>query len=474
MRPVSIELTLLVLVLAILGAASWLAIAWVGAGDDPERRLRVRRRACAVGLGVAAFAVYLSNTGRLVQIDTQPAPFAALSLLLHGDLSLERFRPGIDPILAVTVTSPEGHIYSAYPPGSTLACVPFLLVPVWLGVPVGIGLIDFLAKLAAAAWTAVSVSLVFAALRRAGSPGAWAASLAYAFGTTAFSTASQDVWQHGPGQAGLALALYGIARQPVTAGCAALVGAGLGWAVVCRTPNLLPALVLGGFAALYSRRSAAGLAAGALPFAVLTLWHNHATTGSAFLFTLAHAVGQGDAAWSTPFATGFLGLLVAPSRGLLIYSPFLVLAIAAAAAELPALGRYLRQVWRRQAPPPPIPLAAVSGLAALAVVLLVSPWSQWTGGWSYGYRIISEAALLLTPGFAAALPRLAARRAGRALALALVLVSIAIHALQVYFPNDAWNAKNAGQVWSPRPSDTQIGWHLRFLGARLAGAAPRK
>ncbi|HVN31683.1 MAG TPA: hypothetical protein VMT45_06820 [Thermoanaerobaculaceae bacterium] len=468
MKPIPWEITLAQVVLALLLFLLWAAVRWTAAGRDHEKRRRFRSDLTLALLGVGVFTVYLSNSKRLIQVDTQLATFAAISLIENGDLDVDEFRPLIDPLLVASVKGPDGRSYSYYPPGSTLACLPFMFVPVIAKLAPSLVLLDIVAKLTAASWTALAVMLLFSALRRYAPAGALVATLAFAFGTAAFSSASQDLWQHGPSMVGLALALLLIARDRETAGSGLLLGAAFGWTVTCRAPLLLPVLVLFLVAFLRRRRVAVWAVLGALPFALLTVWVNVLTSGSPFVFAQAKHLQPGS--FETPLFEGLAGLLFAPSRGLFVYSPFLLLALVGAAREL-------KSVVRGEGT---VPLGTIGLAAAVPLLLLVATWTEWFGGWSYGYRIICEASLLLTPAFAAFVGSRPMRLGLRGVVLVLVGFSFAVQSLQVYFPDDSWNASHVVKrglagAWNLRPSDTQIAWHLQAIGKWLrAGEQPAR
>jgi|GEM_PF-1546905 hypothetical protein len=459
-------------------AGVWLLAGLLVLGWRLARRRPLHAAAMPTGVilsAAVAATVYLVNSQRIIYLDSQPQVWAAVSLLGEGNFNLDEFRPAIDPILVQAITSPSGHIYSMYPPGSAFALVPFLVPARLAGAPLSLELLDATAKLAAALWTAASVGLLLAALTRYAPRGAWLAAFAYAFGTTAFSAAAQDLWQHGPSQAGLAAALAILALPKPSPRQEVGLGVALGWAVLCRTSNLLPALVL--FAAGSRGRWGTALraAAGAGPFALFTLAYNHATTGSPLLF--AHTVHHGGAGFGHSLAGGLLALLFEPSRGLFVYSPFLGLAAVGVVGELRGLVGRSTAPGRQAHEPPLPPLGVVGATAALLLLPLVAQWEEWHGGWSYGYRIISEVALLLSPACAAALARWRGRRVPMAVAGTLVALSVGIHSLHVFAPDNGWNAAHLRGtaylgMWNPDPRQWQIAWHLRAACQRVGDAPP--
>jgi hypothetical protein len=90
--------------------------------------------------------------------------------------------------------------------------------------------------------------------------------------------------------------------------------------------------------------------------------------------------------WQTPLLEGLAGLFVSPSRGLLIFSPFLVVSFWG-----------LVRVFRVPAYAVLRPLAT----GAILTMLLQAKWFDWWGGWAYGYRPWLDAVpflcLLLVP-----------------------------------------------------------------------------
>ncbi len=357
---------------------------------------------------------------------------------------------------------------SRYPPGSSLAALPFV-APFAVGpsperdAPLRPSRMRRLGKLVAATYTAGAVAL-FALTCVALAPAAVVpATLLFAFGTPLWSTASQGLWMHGPAVFWLTLAgwLLFARWRPRQRGDSAwaipaLAGLALGLAFVTRpTTAFAAAAAVLALAAVRDLRAAAACALGAaVPVAGLVAWN-----AVAFGAPVAGGYGEEAARWTTPLWLGAAGLLVAPSRGLLVYSPALLLVPwgvrALGRADLRRSDRALLWAW---------------SAAALASLLLYARWHMWWGGWSYGPRFLCEALPVLGWLFALACRDWGDWPAGRRrLVGGLVALSIAIHALGVFgHPND-WNGRNDDGRAMFSLTDGQIAAHARELARRVSG-----
>jgi hypothetical protein len=296
-------------------------------------------------------------------------------------------------------------------------------------------------KLAAAVLCAVSTGFVLAAALALSAPRALAAAAAllYAAGSPILSTASQALWQHGPGALALSAALWAALRARSTAreGGRALafdLAAGLacGVAVAARPTNVL--LAAGVLAATAARgpRPAAAAALAASPPVLLVLAYQAMAFGSPF------ATGYGAEArgFTAPLAEGLQGLLLSPTRGLLAYAPW---------AALGALG--LGRAARRD------PVLAGAAAGAVATVLLFARWHAWWGGWCYGPRMLVELSPVLALGVAALA---GARRSWLAPALAVTgALAVAVNGFGVFASRspaaravyDVADAREAMEAW---------------------------
>jgi hypothetical protein len=164
-----------------------------------------------------------------------------------------------------------------------------------------------------------------------------------------------------------------------------LSGALLGLTVLSEYPAAVPAAVLV-IVASWGRGAGrlARIAAGGAPFALALLVYNRLCFGGFFEMSSAHeAAGSFRSLASTGFfgigfpSVAILGRLLAdPSKGLLLFSPFLVLGLRALPAAARCLGR---------------PAAAALALVPLSMLLLFSGYPNWHGGFTVGPRYLVAA-----------------------------------------------------------------------------------
>ncbi|MGZ4438518.1 MAG: hypothetical protein ACXVYY_16305 [Oryzihumus sp.] len=308
---------------------------------------------------------------------------------------------------------PNGHVVADRMAGPVIISVPAYLLldrdPVRFSlVPGGI---------AAAIMTAGTGCLMFLALRRRlGDPTALVVTLAFALATPTWAISADGPWTHTLTQLGIAGAAYGASRNRYL-----VAGAFLGVGMLGRPHLALVALVLG-LGMVWSTRSLRPAVAVALPtsltLAVLLVW-NHWMFG-VWAVTSAGYVGHGLAAvggrppldasmagWGGHLLN-YLGFLVAPDRGLLVWTPVLLVMVPAVRRRWSVL-----PAWSRWLP-----------AGALAYTVLQLQMNAFHGGDSfYGYRIPLELVTALTPLVGFAVPALTPR--GRVTATCVVALQFA-------------------------------------------------
>lgn len=397
-------------------------------------------------LFVACVAVYASNGKTLNMGDSVPARLMPVALLLDRTPMLDRFADALHagtPQAYYVRFTPYG-LASFYPIATGVMATPVVAPAVlwleWVEKPDParwIALTRPLEKVAATVLTALAVVVFHAlCLELGAAPGlALAGALSFAFGSEAYSTSSQALWQHGPGCLAIAAALWCLARAASRAATGASVGRPLAafstlcaLAVAIRPNNVL---IVAPLALVALRRHS-----GAWPAIVLP-----ALLGAAALLAYNELVfgtvsgGYGVAAPMTfDFASAIPGLLLSPGRGLLVYFPVALVLVLLLVLEPRAFANDLAR-------------ALLAGI--VATLLLTGAWPNWWGGYSYGPRLLAETqpliVLLVVLGIGAV--EAPSRRRAFTLAVWILLpLQAAIQAVGTYGPPGkvpaaiAWNA----------------------------------
>ncbi|MBK7976872.1 MAG: hypothetical protein IPK07_27645 [Deltaproteobacteria bacterium] len=314
-------------------------------------------------------AAFVATPSRPQSFDTYGTRYLAVSLAERGDFDLDEWPEQLEIVKpAYWVHRHEGHLYNAYPPGASLFAAPLWPLFRLAGFHAKAAPVYALAKTAAAFAVALAAAVLQAALRRHGLARA-AAPVAFGFALASgnLALASQDLWQHGPAELGLAIAVWALAeRGPRDA---AWLGFGLGFAALMR-PMLLS---VAGVTALVwlarhrDRRSlvllAAGLAAPLLVGAACNLAVFGTLVGG-YSRELRGSIWQGNP------LVALAGNAVSPSRGVLVFSPWL-------AALVPGVVLAVRRA----------PGLAATLLAPVAVFfVIVGMRVEWWAGHGYGPR----------------------------------------------------------------------------------------
>ena len=283
---------------------------------------------------------------------------------------------------------------------------------------------------------AAAVALFFLGLRHVcGEPAALGAAAVCGFATTVFSSTSQALWSTTGEVFLLCLALWILA--PEEASPFRCLGAGLvvGAAFLCRPTAAVAAAVLGLVVFLRRRRDLAWYAAGALASMIAVAVALYRLYGHPLgAYGLMH-----QSTWAHNPVAGLLGTLLSPSRGILLFYPYL-LACSAPWRTLqaaPALRRWL--------------IGALAGVACYFA--LVSVFDHWTGGMSIGPRLMTEAAPFLAMLTVPAWLQLSRRRWWAAPFVLAVAFAAATQILSVY--------SDRAERASVHLTDTTAFWSLR-------------
>lgn len=347
--------------------------------------------ASSINVGLIALVVYLANGREIGTYDTEPATLLPLAILRGDGPHLDRFASVLrkpDGEIPAYIARSRGHIVSLYPIGPALVALPIYGVEV--------ALLDWLdpgwdrdtvracwechqmAKRSAALIAALVAVVLHRLLRGLGlrEVATWA-SLAAALGSDLWMIASQALWQHGPAALMLTLTLLLLLPRAPAAWRVALAGLTAGVMVACRALDLPLAVAIAlGIAWAWPRRLAWFLPGPMIMATALigsNLYYFGEITGGQALLEAAHpGLHRVAGPWSGNFLEGLAGTLLSPNRGLLIFSPWIALALT----TMPRVIGRLR----------PWPIVGWALGALVVNLVLLSKYAVWWGGYCFGPR----------------------------------------------------------------------------------------
>jgi hypothetical protein len=414
-------------------------------------------------VGLVCLLVYNANGRSISAGDAYPARYLPFAIWRYHTVFL-------DPIAQVTaqgrgdaafwmVPLPSGHVISLYP-----VVLPVLIAPLYLpavGILHARGWTDMrldhvariMEKLSASLLAALSAALLYLLLRRRAAESiALLLTFAYAFGTTTWVIGSQTLWQHGMAELLVVGALL-LLTGPCTAPRALAVGLLCGLIAGNRPPDAILAAALGAYGLFWAGRRGALLAAAAALPAALVLLYNLGVAGN-----VAGAYGRmGRASFLRhDLLAGLGGLLFSPTRGLLVFSPFLLFLVLA--------WRHLPHDRGERA----LTLALSAGVV---LQLLLYAKSDWRAGFSWGPRYMTDLLPLL---FWMLVPVVAALRVrGRVCFLLAVGAAVVIEAIGAFWYTGATDG--AIFAGAAGPHEMRAAWDWRnapFVASLRNGLAP--
>jgi hypothetical protein len=368
------------------------------------RKLVTPRRqniAIAIIVFIASLTVYRSNDGNAYTFDSAPASLFALNALERHTFSFDDFRTSYlntGGARYIFTEAPNGHLEPIFPIGTALLATPYyvwhFVIAAGRGPLPDITAVTFESmrltqeKEAASLIAALAAALFFlCATRLSRWPGALLATVAFTFGSDMWTVASQALWQHGSvALVTLAMILPLLSRPPHELRGRMLLLAGLcaGYLPVIRPTALVYSLAGIAFVSWFAPKKfaifGAGIIAGILPGVIWNVAVFHSLIGG-------YAVNDQSYAFSfQQFFEGASGLLVSPSRGIFVFTPFVLFSIAGAVVA-----------WRQRSSQ--ARLMQLLSLASLATFANYAFFTRWQGGSTFGPRYLTDliptAALLL-------------------------------------------------------------------------------
>lgn len=323
-------------------------------------------------LFLAAFLVYLISPV-IESSDSRLSLHVSMSLIRQGNTQLDSYTSLVDGYYALEHI--DNHIYNIYPIGPSLLALPFVWIfniatdgefeislrttwPVALEFVIACFIVAlsavFMYLIARLYLPLLSSLLVF---------------VIFAFGTSAWSISSRALWQHGPSMLILSIALYLLARREDK--LIPYVGTLVAFSYLIRPSNSISVIVFAGYVFICHRRQFVKFLIGAavigVPFVLSNLSIYHALL-SPYYTSQKMGIDR--------FPQAFIGYLISPTRGLLIYSPIFLLTIVGVLIK-----RHRRTFDHLDA-------------AVLAILILhwiaISFFQDWAAGLSYGARYFAD------------------------------------------------------------------------------------
>jgi hypothetical protein len=418
--------------------------------SNPGNLPSTERRRDSVTFGcllLLLFVIYNLNLRNIGWDDTYPTRFLPFSLLLDHSVYLDRW---IQPRLARPLgpngmyfaARSHGHWISAYPIIVPVLVTPLYVLPGWWlshqSPPIYPYSLEFvliantMEKLSASLIAAMSGAVLFLAFRKIASANvSLAVALIYGLTSNTWAISSQALWRHGLTELSFAFLLWALFR--VSDSRRAPLWAGLALAVAAANKPV-DAILIVPFLFCFGRRSWESLFMFLTPLLVLgslvfsyNLYFFARPLGAYATYPVTSFAGEGGARlpFFTGLGVGLAGLLVSPSRGLLIYTPWAAFAFWGAA-----------KVWKEKSPGGGGPLL----LALTAIFVVQAGFSEWFGGWCFGPRYLTDLLPFLAWFLVSLWTSIWARPVLRAAFVATVATALWVQVVGAfYYPSGNWD-----------------------------------
>ena len=401
----------------------------------------------SLSLGLVLVVVYLVNGRDLGTHDTLSAALLPLYILRGEGIYFDNEHLGEwDPNLPLPdyLAISHGRVVTLYPIAPALVAVPLVAPQVALRDLYRTGWdrdrqVSYAESLSMAKRSmAVVVALAGVVLHRlllvlGVGRAALPAVLAACLGSDLWTVGSQAPWQHGPAALSLIAAIALLHPRPLGHLRLALAGAFVALLVACRLMDVVFAAAIVTWLAWTDRRGLLWF----LPAPVLVgvallaynLWFFDSILGGQSKLEQYHVKLHGvSGIWSGNLVEGLLGTLVSPNRGLLVFSPWIAVALVT------LLVPTVRQRLSAHS------LICVLLASLIPYIIILSEYSVWWGGHCFGPRYWTDVIPLFAILFAYGLEWMLARsRVLTAISALTVFFSIAVQIIGAFCYPSSWN-----------------------------------
>ena len=446
--------------------------------------LRKNKIPVTCGALIAVMCIFYGiNFRRLyVTSDAVPAQYIALSLVKAHNLDLDEYVPLFiryypDDMhqsqgmrLPYTLVAGKGmngvHVVSTRGYGGGLTPYPVYLVAHCVK---PLSALEWQRLAALGKWTMIFISalsvvmlyLIFTQLEIAES---WKLLLCAAFGlgTTLWTVASRETLQHAPAVLCIVSSLYLLIKSEQEKSYFRYAAVPATLAIWMRPTTIVFFFCLALYGLVKRRDEMLLFSLMALPFILFLLGLNYYYFLSPFTFppsliegVVAQAKTGSPHVWQTPYIIGLAGNLISPSRGLFVFSPFLLFCL-------------LNIKYRDQVVPKP--LMYFLSLTFAALTIFPSIHYDWWGGYSYGNRFLIEALPLLMILLANQIHTFEKHPVWRYSFYLTIALSLGIHLVGSMYYDYQWNVintvdSNPGVIWDWSKSEI---WYYVVKGFHLS------
>lgn len=350
------------------------------------------------------FSIYLINTPEdfkkdtlkqthsnlLPSADAVPNTFLPFLLYKHNtfDFSpiafhLRRFDS--NKKIQYYISQGESGRYSSYPVLTGLIAYPFYIIPLALNkIPTvtyheNILKILLIGRVAAAFYSAVSVSLLYAILRKIDrkSKLLYPITTFFALGTSMWTISSRELWTHTLVVTILCTTILLLIQTELKVRSFFIIGLLCGLIIATRQTTAVIAILIGLYVLYKHKKYVIFYTLGALIPTIPLLIYNKIAFGG---ILSSGYEARGDIKWTTPILEGLAGQLFTPGKGILIISPLLLLSFYAIFRVYrdKYFGAENNLLYRFISP------------AVIIYILMYSKWYGWDGGSSFGYRFMTD------------------------------------------------------------------------------------
>jgi len=319
------------------------------------------------------FLLHLSSEV-MTPYDSKHTILVTRSIITDGKVNLDKYRSFIKPN-DHGIEFIDGHIYNFFPIGVSLLAIPIvLLYNDEMVKTTYINSSGEIERFIASFFVALSSVFIYLISFQLLKNKKYSVLLVfiYAFCTSAWSTASRALWQHGPAMLMLAFSLYLILLAKKKPFFIQYLSLPLIFSYIVRPTNSISVFFLTLYVCLNYRIYLfryllwGGMLAGGFIFFNYSIYHHPLPT-----YYLPSRVAN-----THHFFEALLGNLISPARGLFVFSPIFIFSL---------LG-FISKIRNK----------TIEALDYFLVIIVVGHWivisrfTHWWGGWSFGPRFFSD------------------------------------------------------------------------------------